>query len=230
MPQNDGMNSQIPFTTRPPSPEEPTAQRQSGAPQPLEESPAPVTGILLAGGSGTRFDPTGGMLKLLRPLPDGRPIIRASCEAMLAALDRVTVVCHHRTDEIRAALSGLDVNLVHCPDSALGMGASIRCGVRAALPGSGWLIALGDMPYVAASTVNEIVRALLEGALIARPFHHGTPGHPVGFSSRLAAALRDCDPRTGLKGLIQRHRDELVRLDTEDPGCTRDIDVPADIR
>jgi len=188
-----------------------------------------IAAIVLAAGSGTRFDPSGTRHKLLERLPDGRPIIRATCETMLAVLDSLTVVCHHRTDEIKEALSGLDVRILHCEDAPLGMGASIRCGIRSRPSAKGWLIMLGDLPYVQAETVSRVRGALNNGALIARPFFKGTPGHPVGFGSALTSTLSNCDPDVGLKRVIAQHKQQVLRIDVDDAGCMRDVDRPADI-
>lgn len=196
---------------------------------PSVQASAEISAIVLAAGKGARFDPTGQRYKLLQPLPDGRSVIRASCEAMLASLDTVTVVCGARMDDIRAALAGLCVDIVHCADADAGMGASIRCGMVGQAPELGWLMMLGDMPFVRPSTVQRVIQSLREGALIARPFYEGKPGHPVAFSAALDAELRGCDPSVGLQQVIQRHASQVRRIHVDDGGCVRDIDRPADL-
>lgn len=87
--------------------------------------------VILAAGFGTRFDPSGRRNKLLHALPDGRPIIRATCENAFAVVSDVIVVCHAFRSEMEAALSGLALMTVYCEDAPQGMGASIRCGLGA---------------------------------------------------------------------------------------------------
>jgi len=190
---------------------------------------SPIHAIVLAAGLGSRFDPSGQHFKLLQTLPDGRPIIRASCQTLLSVLRKVSVVCGNKENGIRSALADLPVDIVSCADAALGMGATIRCGARASSPTTGWLIMLADMPYVQVSTVDSVTHALLDGADIARPFFQGQPGHPVGFSTRLANTLRYCDPHSGLKKVIQQHGSQMARIEVNDPGATHDVDYPADI-
>lgn len=187
--------------------------------------------VILAAGFGTRFDPSGRRNKLLHALPDGRPIIRATCENALAVVSDVIVVCHAFRSEMEAALSGLALMTVYCEDAPQGMGASIRCGLGTPPPSEGWLMMLGDMPYVHSNTLLAVAQALHDqDTLIARPFYRNQPGHPVGFRAELTPVLRQCDPRSGLRGVIQSHSATLRRLDLDDPGCISDIDVPPDIR
>jgi len=195
--------------------------------------PAPagmeIAAIVLAAGRGTRFDPAGVRCKLLQPLPDGRLVIQAVCETMLASLDAVTVVCGDRINDIRAALAALPVNIAHCADADIGMGASIRRGLAGPAPELGWLMMLGDMPFLQPSTVERVVQSLRAGALIARPYCLGSPGHPVAFSAVLGPELRECDPQAGLQAVIKRHAAQLTRIDVDDQGCTSDIDTPDDL-
>jgi molybdenum cofactor cytidylyltransferase len=65
---------------------------------------APLVGILLAGGSGTRFRASGGGDKLLHPLPDGTPIAVAALRQLVAAVPRVVAVVRPGADSLAAAL------------------------------------------------------------------------------------------------------------------------------
>jgi molybdenum cofactor cytidylyltransferase len=52
-----------------------------------------ATGILLAAGYGSRFDPSGLHNKLLATLPDGTPVAFQSARRLLSAVSRVVAVC-----------------------------------------------------------------------------------------------------------------------------------------
>jgi len=191
--------------------------------------PAGLAGLVLAAGLGRRFDPCGRRWKLAAPLPDGRPVLRAACEAMLEAVDELLVVCGEHEPEAARVLDGLPLALLRCPDAGAGMGATLKCGVRAAEPSVGWLVALGDMPFVRAATVGAVGASLRAGARIARPWYDGRPGHPVGFCADLRPELLAIGDAAGAGELIRRHGPETVVLDSDDPGCVRDIDTPADL-
>lgn len=191
-------------------------------------SPA-LSALVLAAGEGRRFDPSGRRWKLSQALPDGRPVVRATCETMLACADEVVVVCGSRERELRRALAGLPVRILHCSDAAAGMGASLKCGIRGTKPSLGWLFALADMPFIAPATVRALASTLRTGAAAARPFFAGLPGHPVAFAAALRDSLLAIDDETGAAALIRELGERLVRLASADAGCIRDIDHPADL-
>jgi len=188
-----------------------------------------VCALVLAAGEGRRFDPSGGVWKLAAPLPDGRPVLRAACEALAGAADEIVVVCGARHDAVADILAGLPVRLLACPDARLGMGASLRCGVSETRPSKGWLVALGDMPFVSPTT-HAAVRAQLDaGAEIARPVFRGRPGHPVGFSVRQRSRLLAIADEGGAAGLLRESPGLLVAVACADPGCVADVDLPGDL-
>lgn len=196
-----------------------------------------VCALVLAAGEGRRFDPDGRAWKLAAPLPDGRPVLRAACEALVGLADEIVVVCGARQPEAERLLAGLAVRLLRCPEAALGMGATLKCGVRETRPSLGWLVALGDMPFVSRAT-HAAVRARLEaGAAIARPFVEGPPGHPlagraghpVGFAASLRPRLLAIGDEAGAAALLRESPDALARVRCDDPGCVSDVDVPADL-
>lgn len=190
---------------------------------------SPPAVVILAAGEGSRYAAGSGRYKLLEPLADGRPIIRAVCESALAVAQDVVIVQHWHADRLEATLAGLPVKAVFCDNATAGMGASLKCGVQATAPQQDLLLMLADMPFVHLDTIQAVSRALSEGAAMARPFFEGQPGHPVGFSSRLRAALLDLDDAMGAAGLLRRRHAEVLGIEVDDPGCVRDVDVPADL-
>lgn len=191
-----------------------------------------ISAIVLAAGEGRRFDPTGTRFKLTESLPDdpgGRKVIAVVVERYANSVDEVIIVAGSRKTAIAEALPDPASRLVYCRDAAEGMAASIRCGVQASAPDTGWLVALGDMPFVQTSTIRAIGAALRAGALIARPFYQGRPGHPVGFSVALRTELSNVSGEEGARALIQQHVADLQVINVGDAGCVRDIDFPADL-
>jgi molybdenum cofactor cytidylyltransferase len=109
------------------------------------------------------------------------------------------------------------------------MGASLACGVRSTPDAAGWIVALGDMPWIETSTIARVVRAIADGATVAAPFYRGQRGHPVGFGATCFAALAALADDDGAKSVVAAHRDRLVRIDVEDAGTLTDVDRPADL-
>lgn len=184
-------------------------------------------GLVLAGGIGQRFDPSGARYKLVQPLPDGRPVVRAACEALLPWVDTLVVVCGARQADIAATLDGLAWQAIACPEAARGMGATLKHGVAATPTATSWIVALADMPFLTAGDIGAVARALAAGARVARPRHAGMPGHPVGFSMDCREALLALDDAHGAGPWLRRQVD--ITWVEGGPGVVRDVDVPADL-
>ena len=186
-----------------------------------------LTGILLAAGRGRRFDPGGGRNKLLQPLPGGEPVVVASARRLLSCVSRVVAVVRPDDGGVQAALRALGCEVTVCRDADTGMGASLAHAIRHALPAEGWLVALGDMPFVAESTLLALCDAVRAGAGIAVPVHAGRRGNPVAFGACHGDALLAMHGDEGARRLLQIHPVHEVPVD--DTGILRDIDTPADL-
>jgi molybdenum cofactor cytidylyltransferase len=182
-------------------------------------------GILLAAGSARRF----GGAKLLASLADGTPVGVASWRALAAALPRTLVVVRPGDAALASALAAAGAEVVPCARADEGMGASLACGVAASRNAAGWIVALADMPWIAPATIRRVAAALASGAGIAAPFHRGERGHPVGFAAAYRDPLAALSGDEGAKAIVAANRSSLVRLDVDDPGVLRDVDVPGDL-
>ncbi|WP_193100125.1 MULTISPECIES: nucleotidyltransferase family protein [unclassified Burkholderia] len=188
-----------------------------------------ATGVLLAGGLGQRFDPSGLHSKLLALLPDGTPVAVAAARHLAAATADVIAIVRPGAEKLAILLNEAGCQVVYASDTERGMGATLAAGVRATPDATGWLVALGDMPWIAASTYEAVTRALdTDGASIIAPAHRGVRGHPVGFAAHHYEALAALDGDTGARTLFASAPVQL--LDVDDPGILRDVDTPADLR
>lgn len=184
-----------------------------------------IQGLLLAGGASTRF----GSQKLLHPLPDGQPLLRQSALHLLAAMSSVLVVHRPAEPALAEALHGLPVRLLASPRCAEGMGASIAAAVAASSDASGWIITLGDMPWIAPATIVAVRDALLEGASIVVPVHNGERGHPVGFGAVWRERLLQLGGDEGAREILKRHPAAVREVPVTDANIHRDVDVPEDV-
>lgn len=164
---------------------------------------------LLRDGSGTPF-----VTRALAVLRDG-------------GCDEVCVVVGAEADEV-TGLVGADASVVHAPDWAEGMGASLRAGLASAAHTPAWcaVVSLVDLPDVGA----EVVRRLLAGVpheetALARAAYDGRPGHPVLIGRGHWTGV--IDSATGDRGA----RDYLtenppVLVECGDLATGRDVDTP----
>ena len=183
--------------------------------------------MLLCGGSSKRF----GSEKLLATIPGEEAqgaIAARAARALLEGAGNALAVVPLGASRLRAALEAAGCEVLESDRTALGMGASLAAAVAATDRANGWIVALGDMPLVAAETVRAVRDALADGALLAAPVsaRDGVRGHPVGFSSALRAELLALSGDVGARGVLERHRDALRILPTADPGITIDLDTP----
>ena len=194
-----------------------------------------VVGLLLASGFGRRFDADGRRNKLLARLPDGQTLVAASARALCSVLEHVAVVVPSRGTLLEAALCDLPVRVIRNTRAKEGIGASIAVGIaalRTEFPKArGWLVALGDMPFIAPRTIRAVAEALSRAdpgeRRIVAPVYGGRRGHPVGFVSAFGDDLAALQGDVGASALLKTQPIETV--DCDDPGILRDIDTQDDL-
>jgi molybdenum cofactor cytidylyltransferase len=184
-----------------------------------------IAAILLAAGAGTRF----GGEKLLHTLEDGVAIAAHAARNLLAATPDVIAVVRWGDFPLYDMLEQEGCQVTMFQGAARGMGASLAHGVAQARSADGWVVALADMPCVPAAIIKEIIVSLEGGALIAAPVHKGERGHPVGFGAALREELLALDGDQGARAIVERHRDSVQLIESDDPGILFNVDHKSDI-
>lgn len=185
-----------------------------------------IWGILLAGGASVRF----GADKLLEPVDGDTPMAVTAARHLLQGVDAAVAVVRPGRSELAERLRATGCRVVICPGSREGMGVSLAAGVRATpIDAAGWIVALGDMPWIAPDSVRQVARAIREGARAAAPCYRGSRGHPVGFAAVLRADLQRLQGDRGARDILRRESARLVQIEIDDPGVLRDVDTPADL-
>lgn len=194
----------------------------------IGDSTPGVVGILLAAGRGERFG--GDKLRaMLRSGAGDESVGVMACRHLLAVMPRVVAVVRPDDAALAAALGAAGACIVRCANAGDGMGASLACGVLATKDATGWIVGLGDMPWIDPSTITRVAGAIEAGAVVAAPFHQGKRGHPVGFGAMCFAPLAALTGDDGANSVVTAHHDRLVRVDVDDPGALRDVDRPEDL-
>ena len=162
------------------------------------------TALVLASGRGERFLASGGSTHKLQSMLGSKTVLQ------------------HTLDAVQA--SGLPWHLEdagHC-----GMGDSIAAAVRATLQANGWLIVLGDLPLIQATTLTRLAAALGTCDVVI-PVFNGQRGHPVGFSPRCRDALLRLTGDTGASSVVKLFTH--LEISVDDAGVVSDIDTLADL-
>lgn len=183
------------------------------------------TGILIAAGQSRRF----GADKLLHPLHDGTPLAVMSFLNLRPVCAEVVAVLRPEQEQLAGLLWNEGARIVISEDCHAGMGHSLAAGISASPNAHGWILALGDMPYVKTATMQKVAEAIAAGVSIAAPVHEAKRGHPVGFSRKWQSDLSGLAGDSGARTLLQQHADEVTLLLCEDAGIHRDIDTLADL-
>ena len=182
-----------------------------------------VVAVLLAAGRSRRM----GAFKPL--LPFGKTTVIQSCLNNLRAggVPNVVVVAGYRAEELKAKLSDVDsIHFIVNPDPQSEMSASIACGVQA-LPATAKavLIALTDQPAIPPTVIGRILKAWREGAKLIIPQYNERGGHPVLVDLEFREQLLTLDPRLGLKGFFEAHKNQVQRLKVNSSLIARDMDT-----
>ncbi len=185
-----------------------------------------VAGIVLAAGRSSRMAPHN---KLLVPDRAGRPMVARVVDNLLSSAARpVIVVTGHRAEEVRAAVAGRPVLLVHAPDYADGLSASLRAGI-AAVPAkaSAALVCLGDMPLVTGRMIERLIEAYDpdEGRSVVVPTCRGKIGNPVLWDRRFFPDIAGLVGDVGARPLLERHGEYVVQVELGTDAVLRDFDT-----
>ncbi|TMU80149.1 nucleotidyltransferase family protein [Pseudomonas fluorescens] len=183
--------------------------------------------IVLAAGEGSRFRRVAGADKdkLLADCTGRDGAVRSVIEQVLVNLPaslekRILVTTEARPQVMRMAQAyGCEVVSIE----STGMGDSIAAGVAACPDADGWLIVLGDLPFILPSTIERVVAAIADDA-VSVPVQEGEFGHPVGFGRSFGAGLQALSGDRGARPLFKQGR--VVEVAVDDPGVLWDIDVP----
>jgi molybdenum cofactor cytidylyltransferase len=196
----------------------------------MHESNAPADrfiGILLAAGRGARFDATGARNKLLQTLGTGELVVVAAARNLRAALPDIIAVVRPGAAAVARELQAQGCGITECPTAENGMGESLVHALSKTRHAAGWVVALGDMPFVRPATITAQVRAIRDGADIAVPTVQGRRGNPVAFSRAHLPHLLELHGDQGARSLLKTF--SVTEVAVDDHGIARDIDSEEDL-
>jgi molybdenum cofactor cytidylyltransferase len=184
----------------------------------------PVAGIVLAGGSSTRF----GRPKLTLPWR-GEPMVRqVVLRAIQAGLSPVLVVTGNNSDQVFEAIKGLPISAIHNVEWKSGLSTSVIAGVNALPSKSGSAVfLLADQPQIPVNVIKSLVEKHAQTlASIVAPQIDGQRGNPVLFDRRTFEDLRLLKGDSGGRTLFSMYKVEWVPW--HDSSLLLDVDTPED--
>lgn len=180
--------------------------------------------LALAAGRGRRF----GSDKRLALMPDGQRVIDRFLNQLELSGLPLLLCLDERDQELAAVLKLRGVNHLLCHNACQGMGATLAEGIQQVGAWDGVLVALADMPWVAADSYRAVASRLRPDRICV-PTYKQCRGHPVGFGKQFFSALAALGGDTGARQLLRQFADQVDQLELADPAIQRDIDRPADL-
>lgn len=188
--------------------------------------------IVLAAGQGSRYRQYSDEDKLLAGCTsavDAPPVLAATLRAVAGIGDRLLVVTREDNASLVAWLEreahafGAQTLVVR----SNGLGHSLAQAVSRCPTRRGWLVALGDMPYLQRDTLERIAAAIQPQRLVV-PVYRGQRGHPRGIGADFGALLRVLTGERGAQALFDGP--SVIEIEVDDPAVLQDIDRPEDRR
>lgn len=183
-----------------------------------------IAGIILAAGGATRY----GAPKLLLDWM-GQPFVRqVAVTALTAGLAPLVLVSGAQAQEVRAAVAGLDLLLVHNARWEEGQSGSLKCGLRA-LPEdvSAAVFLLADQPQIPSELIVALMQKYEEShRAVVMPRTQERRGNPVLFARSTFADLLALQGDVGGRAVL--HRYEIGEVFWDDPTFLLDVDTPED--
>ncbi|MGC5700398.1 nucleotidyltransferase family protein [Pseudomonas sp. NFXW11] len=183
--------------------------------------------VILAAGQGSRFRQVAGadQDKLLAACRGRDGVVRPVLEQVLLnlppGLERRVLVTTAERGQV-AELARAYACQVVLLESA-GMGHSLAAAVAASEEAAGWLVLLGDMPFILPATVQQVIAAMTEAGICV-PRLGTVLGHPVGFGRAYGKALQGLSGDRGAKPLFASG--QVLEVSVTDPGVLWDVDRP----
>ena len=183
--------------------------------------------IILAAGGSRRF----GQPKQLLAFQSESLVRRSVRIATEAGIASIAVVAGESIDAIQDEVRETAATVVENRGWQLGLGTSIRCGLRhlcASVPDLEAVVIIAcDQPFVEASTIAALIEERKQsGKPIVASSYAGTLGIPALFDRSCFEALLALPDDSGAKALIESRPDEVAQIEFEQGAI--DIDTPAD--
>ena len=183
-------------------------------------SKAPIGFLVMAAGHSRRF----GSCKLTTIFKDNQTILQQVLSQISQINAPVVVATSSDRKKIIQQAKGFSCDVALLPSPSSGLGDSIAYAVQQTKHWAGWVICLGDMPWISAEIYQAVLDRAKQGCQQAAPAYEGKRGHPVFFNRSYTDALMVLKGDKGAASIIENRALQLFSV--PDPGCLQDIDTP----
>jgi molybdenum cofactor cytidylyltransferase len=185
-----------------------------------------IWAIILAAGESKRM----GSPKMLLDFGGKTMLERVIDNVIASEITNIVVVLGAEKDKLKMIADSYPVNICFNENYAEGMLSSVLCGIRS-LPDNyeAVLIFQGDQPFVAPLVISFVLAAYKStGKGIVIPTAGGKRGHPLLIDRKYKPEIDKIDSNQGLRSLACRYSDDVMEVETFNPGILKDFDTTAD--
>jgi len=185
-----------------------------------------ISSILLAAGQSKRML---GENKLTKNV-NGIPLINCALNNILKShVNEIIIVLGYQKETIEKLIDKTSkIKFVFNSNFETGMASSIKKGIKNLSDKSeGFFISLADMPSIKSETYNHLIKFNKNKKIII-PMFKGQKGNPVFFPSSFEEKLLAIQDDDGAKKMLEINKKEVLKLEINDPGIIKDLDVPND--
>jgi putative nucleotidyltransferase with HDIG domain len=185
-----------------------------------------VSSIILAAGYSSRM----GRFKPLLTFGHDTAIERVIKTHLHSGIDEMIVVVGHRGNEVKEILKNYNVKFVQNANFAEGMFSSIVSGLKAIEPETAaFFVQPVDIPLVKGYTINSLIKEYSHTEKgILYPTFCGRKGHPPLIDCKYIQAIADSDGNGGLKGILEKYKNDSHCVPSFDEAILKDMDTPGD--
>lgn len=183
--------------------------------------------IVLAAGVSSRM---GAKNKLLLDW-QGAPLVAHVVRCYVNALKgEVAVVTGFEADQIKDALKGLPVTLIHNASFETGQQSSVVTALRRTSTTAATLLGLGDQPLLEPDDLRWLmsVHQTHDPKKITVPNRNGIRGNPIVIPAGLRSRMLQNPHAPGCRRFTRENPELISNVESERPGFFTDIDTPGD--
>ena len=187
-----------------------------------------IRSIILAAGESKRM----GFPKMLLKF-NGKTMIEKVLDNVAESdSDSILVVLGAGMEDLTGLVTNYGVKYCYNKDYRDGMLSSVQCGFKN-LPSDtvAALVFQGDQPFITPAVTNMVIKTYRQsGKGIVIPVYKGKRGHPLLLDKKYFNQIDEIDPGEGLRSITYLNSEDVLEVETGEPGILRDFDTYDDYK
>jgi molybdenum cofactor cytidylyltransferase len=176
--------------------------------------------VILAAGESRRM----GTPKMVLPFRGTTILEQVILNVKNSGAGNIMVVLGAWRENIEKMLSKSEVDWCFNRNFSSGMLSSVLCGLDNT-HGS-FMVIPGDQPLITSGSINMVIEKFgSSGKGIIVAMYNGKRGHPVIIHEKYRNEIKYIEPSKGLREILLLHADDVLEVDTGDPGILKDFDT-----